>query len=89
MKPGTIVNWKTRSGTPMQGLVLAYDPRRPACKRGVSLGSWTDTFYKPRSLVAFKHSDGKISSTWVNDERLTAVELDEEARYRAELWILN
>lgn len=89
MKPGTIVEWRSRFGTSMQGLVMTYDPSRPARKCGISLGSWTDAFYKPRSLVAFKHPDGKISSTWINDERLSAVELDEEARYRAELWILN
>lgn len=89
MKPGTIVEWRSRFGAPMQGLVMTYDPSRPARKRGVRLGSWTERFYKPRSLVAFKHGNGRISATWVNDDRLTPKNLDEESRYRAELWILN
>ena len=74
MKPATAskVEWTTRSGTPMSGVLVRVDPRRPARKRGVALGSWTNDFYRPRGLVDFVHPiSGKRASEWINMDRLT------------------
>ena len=90
MKPGTIVEWTPRYGTRvLQGVVLEYAPRRPLRKRGVPLGSWTDNFYRPFCLVAFLHESGRRGVQWIQEKKLRAKQLDEEARHRAELWILN
>ncbi len=72
MKPGTPVQWTTRSGTTMQGVVLEFNPRRRLRDAGVSLGSWTSKrFYMPRCLVQFTHRSGKPGVQWILAEKLT------------------
>jgi hypothetical protein len=55
----------------MSGTIVRVESRRPARKRGVALGSWTNDFYRLRALVDFVHPiSGKRASEWINIERL-------------------
>ena len=72
MTPGTKVQWTTRSGATLQGVVLEFNPRRHLRKEGVRLGSYTKTrFYMPRCLVSFSHPSGKPGVQWMLAEKLT------------------
>jgi len=65
------VTWTSRFGAKMSGTIVRVERRRPAKMRGVSLGSWTNDFYRPRALVDFVHPlSGKRASEWINVKRL-------------------
>ena len=66
MKPGDRVSWTSRFGAKLEGTALEFNQRRPLRKRGVSLGSWTDRFYRPMVLVSFVHPSGKPGVQWMN-----------------------
>ena len=79
MKPGDKVAWTSLSGTPLQGVVLEYNPRRHLRKEGVRLGSYTKArFYMPRCLVSFSHPSGTPGVQWILAERLSPLDQPEE-----------
>jgi len=45
--------------------LLRFDPRRPMCKQGKRLGSWSNNFYRPMWLVQM----GK-STKWIKAGRV-------------------